>query len=69
MAGVLDVASQIKTRALVIDTENSTERLGRPLKLAEALAAQYVRLESSELNEDVWVALQRLPTDHQRAPR
>jgi magnesium chelatase subunit D len=57
----LDVASQIKTRALVIDTENSTERLGRPFKLAEALAAEYVRLESSELHEDVWFALQRLP--------
>jgi magnesium chelatase subunit D len=46
----LDVASQIKTRALVIDTENSTERLGRPLKLAEALAAEYVRLESPTLD-------------------
>lgn len=65
----LDMASQIKTRALVIDTENSTERLGRPLKLAEALGAEYVRLESSELNDDVWFALQRLPMDHQRAPR
>jgi magnesium chelatase subunit D len=65
----LDVASQIKTRALVIDTENSTERLGRPLKLAEALAAQYVLLESPELNEAVSFALQRLPMDHQRAPR
>jgi magnesium chelatase subunit D len=65
----LDIASQIKTRALVIDTENSVERLGRPLKLAEALAAQYVRLESPELNEAVSVALQRLPMDHQRAPR
>ena len=29
-----DVASQIKTRALVIDTENSTERLGRRLATA-----------------------------------
>jgi magnesium chelatase subunit D len=65
----LDVASQIKTRALVIDTENSTERLGRPLKLAEALAAEYVRLESAELNEAVSFALQRLPMGHRRAPR
>jgi magnesium chelatase subunit D len=65
----LDLASQIKTRALVIDTENSTERFGRPVKLAEALAAEYVRLESSELNDDVLFALQRLPTDDQRAPR
>jgi magnesium chelatase subunit D len=65
----LDVASQIKNRALVIDTENSTERLGRPLKLAEALAAQYVRLESPELNEAVTFALQGLPMDHERAPQ
>jgi magnesium chelatase subunit D len=59
----LDVASQIKTRALVIDTENSSERLGRPLKLAEALAAEYVRLESFELNNDALFALQHLPMD------
>ena len=64
----LDVASQIKTRALVIDTENSTERLGRPLKLAEALAAEYVPLESEELNEAVSFALGRLPMDQQRGP-
>ena len=47
----LDLASQIKTRSLVIDTENATERLGRPLKLAETLAAEYVRLENLELHE------------------
>ena len=47
----LDLASQIKTRSLVIDTETATERLGRPLKLAETLAAEYVRLENLELHE------------------
>ena len=56
----LDIASQIKIPALVIDTENSVERLGRPLKLAEALSAEYVRLEDSELNENVVFALRRL---------
>jgi magnesium chelatase subunit D len=56
----LDIASQIKIPALVIDTENSAERLGRPLKLAEALSAEYVRLEGSELNENVVFALRRL---------
>jgi magnesium chelatase subunit D len=58
----LDIASQIKIPALVIDTENSAERLGRPLKLAEALAAEYVHLESADLNENVVFALQRLPS-------
>jgi magnesium chelatase subunit D len=58
----LDIAGQIKIPALVIDTENSAERLGRPLKLAEALAAEYVHLESSDLNENVVFALQRLPS-------
>ena len=58
----LDIASQIKVPALVIDTENSAERLGRSLRLAEALSAEYVRLEGSELNENVVFALQRLPS-------
>jgi len=57
----LDIAAQIHVPALVIDTENSAERLGRCLKLAEALAARYVHLESAELNEDIVFALQRLP--------
>jgi magnesium chelatase subunit D len=58
----LDIAGQVKVRALVIDTESSAERFGRPLKLAEALSAKYVHLESSELNENIVFALQRLPT-------
>ena len=45
----LAIASQIKTSALVIDTENSQERLGRTLALAEALGARYAQLESPEL--------------------
>ncbi len=49
----LDLAGQIKTPAVVIDTEDSAERIGRPVKLAEALAARYVRLESPELKEDI----------------
>jgi magnesium chelatase subunit D len=57
----LDMATQLKTRALVIDTEQSAERLGRPRKLAEALAAEYVSLGSLELNSDVSLAIQRLP--------
>jgi magnesium chelatase subunit D len=56
----LDIASQIKIPALVIDTENSAEQLGRPLKLATALSAEYVRLEGLELNENVVFALRRL---------
>jgi magnesium chelatase subunit D len=55
------IASQIKTRALVIDTENSTERLGRPRDLARALSAEYVALDNLELNDDIVLALQRLP--------
>lgn len=58
----MDIASQINIPALVIDTENSAERLGRPLKLAEVLSAEYVHLESSQLNENVVFALQRLPS-------
>ena len=56
----LDIASQIKVPALVIDTESSAEQLGRPLKLATALSAEYVRLEGLELNENVVFALRRL---------
>ena len=57
----VDIASQIKARALVIDTENSTERIGRPRDLARALGAEYVSLDNLELNDDIALALQRLP--------
>jgi len=49
----LDLARQLNTRAIVIDTENATERVGRPLKLAEALRATYLRLDGSELGKTV----------------
>ena len=55
----LDLASQINAPALVIDTENTSERLGRPRQLAEVLRAAYVSLETLEAG-DVLLALQRL---------
>jgi magnesium chelatase subunit D len=61
----LDIASQIKSPALVIDTEKSSERFGRPLALAEILGAEYVQLDSSELNDKAVFALQRLPMNSQ----
>jgi magnesium chelatase subunit D len=57
----LDIASQIKSAALVIDTENSNERLGRSRVLAEALGAQCVELDSPEFSSNAVIALQRLP--------
>jgi magnesium chelatase subunit D len=57
----LDIAGQIKSSALVIDTEHSNERLGKSRTLAEALDAEYVQLESPELNNTVIFALQRFP--------
>jgi magnesium chelatase subunit D len=40
----LEAASSLRCRALVIDTENAAQPLGRPLKLAEALGARCVAL-------------------------
>jgi magnesium chelatase subunit D len=40
----LEVASSLNCRALVIDTENAAQPLGRTLKLAEALGARYFAL-------------------------
>jgi magnesium chelatase subunit D len=57
----LQIAGQIKSTALVIDTENSSERLGRSRTLAEVLGARYVQLDSPELSETVLYAPQRLP--------
>jgi magnesium chelatase subunit D len=42
----LEIASQFRTRAVVIDTEDSSKRVGRPVKLAEALEAEYLRLDA-----------------------
>jgi magnesium chelatase subunit D len=61
----LDIAGQIKSSALVIDTENSSERLGRSRTLAKALGAEYIQLESPELAKTVVHALQRLPVSSQ----
>jgi magnesium chelatase subunit D len=56
----LSLASQIRTSALVIDTEDSNERLGRPRQLAEALGAEYLCLATLAVS-DVVLAVQRLP--------
>jgi magnesium chelatase subunit D len=57
----LDIAEQIKSSVLVIDTEHSSERFGRSRTLAEALGAEYIQLEGPELSDTVVFALQRLP--------
>jgi magnesium chelatase subunit D len=57
----LEMATKLKTRALVIDTEQSAERLGRPRTLAEVLGAEYVSLDSPELNADISFAIQKIP--------
>jgi magnesium chelatase subunit D len=54
----LEIAAQIKTPALVIDTETANERLGRPRKLAEVLGAEYVALENLESSGDLIMTLQ-----------
>lgn len=56
----LAIAQRIKTSALVIDTENSRERLGNSLALAEALGAGYLQLDSPELQGNTIVSLQSL---------
>jgi len=55
----LTVARQIQTSALVIDTEDSRELLGRPRQLAEALHAEYVSLAELE-GGDMLVTFERL---------
>ena len=44
----LEIANELRCAALVIDTENSAHPLGRSVKLAEALRANYVTLEGLE---------------------
>jgi magnesium chelatase subunit D len=58
----LEMATKLVTRALVVDTEQSVERLGRPRTLAEALGAEYVSLDSPELNADAIFPIQHIPT-------
>ena len=47
--------------ALVIDTENAAQPLGRSLKLAEVLGAGYVTLEGLQQNDGLVIPLQGLP--------
>jgi magnesium chelatase subunit D len=56
----LDVAGQMRCRALVIDTENAVERHGRSKKLAEALEAHYVPLEALAEVESAVIEIERL---------
>jgi len=63
---VLEIAAQIRTAALVIDTENTTERLERSRQLAEVLCAEYVRLESPELSNAVVLASLKPPVGAKR---
>ena len=56
----LDLAGQLHTAALVIDSEDSNERLGRPMLLAEALGAEYLSLATMAAS-DIVLAVQRLP--------
>lgn len=56
----LHIAGTIKASALVIDTENSKERLGRSLALAEALGAGYIQLDNPELTGNTLLSLQTL---------
>ena len=44
----IEIASELRCAALVIDTENTAQPLHRSLELAEALAAQYIALEDLE---------------------
>jgi magnesium chelatase subunit D len=57
----IEIASQLRCPALVIDTENAAQSLGQTRKLAEALRAEYVALENLQESDDLIIALQRLP--------
>lgn len=61
----LEVASQIKSAALVVDTDCSSNRTGRSRALAEALGGTYMELNSHEFKNNAFVALQRLPATSQ----
>jgi len=53
----LGVAAQTRTKALVVDTEDGTQPIERCRELADALKAQYVRLEELD-------TLEILPLEH-----
>jgi magnesium chelatase subunit D len=56
----LEIARQMKSAALVIDTENSVQRLGQSRRLAEALSARYIALENLEDSKELVLTLQQV---------
>jgi magnesium chelatase subunit D len=56
----IEIASQLRCPALVIDTEGAAQSVGQSRKLAEALGAEYVALENLQ-ESDLIIALQRSP--------
>jgi magnesium chelatase subunit D len=60
----IEIANELRCAALVIDTENTAQPLGRSLKLAEALRAKYVPLENLEDSELVAIAASSVGTDN-----
>ena len=61
----MEIASEIKSASLVVDTENSSVRLGRSLTLAQALGARYVHLDSPDLDDFALINLKHLPLNQQ----
>jgi magnesium chelatase subunit D len=57
----MEIASQLRCPALVIDTENAAQSLRQSRELAEALQAEYVSLENLPDRDDLIIDLQRLP--------
>jgi magnesium chelatase subunit D len=56
----MEIASQFRCPALVIDTEGAAQSVGQARKLAEALGAEFVALENLQ-ESDLIIALQRSP--------
>jgi magnesium chelatase subunit D len=56
----LEVAGQLRCRALVVDTENAAQPIGRAGKLARALRASSVTLADVEDSGELEIALQPL---------
>jgi magnesium chelatase subunit D len=57
----LGIAAALRCHALVIDTENTAQPLGRSHILADALRARYVRLEDLQESDDLVISTARLP--------
>jgi magnesium chelatase subunit D len=49
----MEIAGELRCSALVVDTENAAQPLGRPRQLAEALRARYVALETLMESDDL----------------